>query len=86
MTDESIYVVKELLNIGGTAGVLYVAIWFLVKTLKSQYENRIVILEKRSDVCEEDRRQMNLRIHEIQTQRVAALEKMLEEKFRVMTE
>ena len=86
MTDESIHIVEKLLNIGGTAGVLYVAIWFLVKTLKSQYENRIVVLEKRSDACEIDRQQMSQQIHEIQTQRVATLEKMLEGKYRLMTE
>lgn len=86
MTDESMVIVEKILNIGGTAGILYLAIWFLVRTLKDQYENRIVTLEKRSDICEADRQQMSLRIHEIQTQRVAALERMLEEKLRLMAE
>lgn len=86
MTDSSMVLAEKLLNIGGTAGVLYVAIWFLVKTLKGQYESRIVSLEKRSDLCEADRASMGQKIHDLQAQHVVALERMLEDKLRTMTE
>jgi ABC-type nickel/cobalt efflux system permease component RcnA len=77
MTDHTAVIVEKLLSIGGTAGVLYIAIWFLVKTLKEQYENRITTLEHRSDVCEEDRQHINQRIHDIQTQQITSLEQQL---------
>lgn len=82
MTDHTAVIVEKLLSIGGTAGVLYIAIWFLVKTLKEQYENRITTLERRSDVCEEDRQRMSQRIHDIQTQRVTSLEQQLADAHR----
>lgn len=76
----SIHLVEKLLNIGGTAGVLYVAIWFLVKTLKGQYDNRINALELRSDKCEEDRRSMHQEIRAIQVERIGILERLLRER------
>jgi len=71
------HLVEKLLNIGGTAGVLYVAIYFLVRTLKSQYEGRITALEVRSDNCEADRRAMHQEIRLIQDSRIKAMEILL---------
>lgn len=83
----TLHIAEKLLNIGGTAGILYIAIWFLVKTLKSQYENRIGTLETRSDKCEEDRRTMHQEIRAIQeaalarqVERVGILERLLKER------
>ncbi|WP_396275075.1 hypothetical protein [Hyphomonas sp.] len=73
----SAHVVEKLLNIGGTAGILYVAIYFLVRTLKDQYESRISALEVRSDHCEQDRRSMHQEIRLIQQERIGALERVL---------
>lgn len=73
----SAHIVEKLLNLGGTAGVLYVAIYFLVRTLKGQYEGRITALEVRSDKCEDDRRAMHQEIRQIQDQRVKAMEILL---------
>jgi hypothetical protein len=70
----SAHVVEKLLNIGGTAGVLYVAIYFLVRTLKDQYEGRISALEVRSDKCEQDRRSMHEEIRSMQEDRIRAME------------
>ena len=63
--------ITELLKIGGNAGVLWVACWFLVKTLKVQYEGRIEALENAAKACEADRQQLhdkfeNYLIQEIQ--------------------
>ena len=76
----SAHVVEKLLNIGGTAGVLYVAIYFLVRTLKDQYEGRISALEVRSDRCEEDRRSMHQEIRVIQQDWIGALDRVLRER------
>jgi uncharacterized protein YeeX (DUF496 family) len=70
----SAHVVEKLLNIGGTAGILYVAIYFLVRTLKDQYEGRISALEVRSDKCEQDRRSMHEEIRSMQEDRIRAME------------
>lgn len=53
--------ITELLKIGGNAGVLWVACWFLVKTLKVQYECRIKALEEAAKVCETDRQKLHER-------------------------
>ena len=76
----SAHVIEKLLNIGGTAGILYVAIYFLVRTLKEQYESRISALEVRSDKCEQDRRAMHQEIRLIQQERIGALERVLRER------
>lgn len=76
----SIHLVEKLINLGGTAGILYVAIWFLVRTLKDQYENRIGTLETRSDQCEQDRRAMHQEIRAIQSERIGILERLLKER------
>jgi len=38
--------IKEILKIGGQAGILWVAIWWLAKSLREQYEHRIKALEE----------------------------------------
>lgn len=83
----SFHIVEKLLNIGGTAGVLYIAIWFLVKTLKGQYEGRITTLETRSDQCEQDRRAMHQEIRSMQesavqrqAERINILEQLLKDR------
>jgi hypothetical protein len=68
---------KELLNIGGNAGVMWVALWFLLKILKQQYDLRITALEGRSDSCEEDRKNLHQQIHALQNERIALLENLL---------
>lgn len=77
---ESASLALKLLEIGGQAGVLYVAIWFLVRILKAQYDSRIDALEKRSDECEMDRRSMHESIHQMQQDRINLLEKTLQQK------
>ena len=51
--------ITEILKIGGNAGVLWVACWFLVKTLKNQYEGRIKALEDAAKLCERDRKELH---------------------------
>lgn len=77
---ETVTFMMKLLEIGGQAGVLYVAIWFLVRILKAQYDSRIDALEKRSDECEMDRRSMHEKIHTMQQERITLLEEILKEK------
>jgi hypothetical protein len=76
MEPSSIHIVEKLLNIGGTAGVLYVAIYYLVRTLKSQYDDRILALEKRSDKCEEDRRALHQEIRQMQVEQMRLIERI----------
>lgn len=68
---------KELLNIGGNAGVMWVALWFLLKVLKQQYDLRITALEQRSDACEEDRKNLHQQIHQLQSERISLLESLV---------
>ena len=56
---------NKLLELGGQAGILWVAILYLTKTLKESYETRIKALEKTSDKCETDRIRMQNQIIEI---------------------
>ena len=69
-----------LLQVGGQAGVLYVAIWFLVRALKDGYDSRIGSLEQRSGECEQDRMKLHEQIHTMQTSRIRLLEKLLSEQ------
>lgn len=77
---ETASIIGRLLEIGGQAGILYVAIWFLVRILKTQYDDRINALEKRSDECEADRRSMHEQIHGMQQNRIDLLEGILKDK------
>lgn len=45
----------DLLSKGGTAGILFVAVWFVAKKLAATYEARISALERATEVCEKDR-------------------------------
>ena len=56
---------NKLLELGGQAGILWVAILYLTKTLKEAYETRIEALEKASDKCETDRIRLQNQIIEI---------------------
>jgi hypothetical protein len=76
MEPSSIHIAEKLLNIGGTAGVLYVAIYYLVRTLKSQYDDRILTLEKRSDKCEEDRKSLHQEIRAMQSEQLRLIERI----------
>lgn len=69
----------KLVDIFGQAGILYIAIWFLVRILKTQYDQRIDTLEKRSDECETDRRSMHEQIHAMQQDRIKLLEQLLKD-------
>jgi len=75
--------VEKLLNIGGTAGVLYIAIWFLVRTLKEQYENRITALEVRSDKCEQDRAQIHKEVRVVQSEQIKILRDLIRQEARI---
>lgn len=72
-------IIKELFSIGGQAGVLCVALYFALKTLKAQYEARICALEKRSDMCEEDRQNLHGQIQALQSDRITLLESLLKQ-------
>jgi hypothetical protein len=60
--------------------MLLFATYFLARLLKGQYETRITALEKRSDDCESDRREMHRTIHQMQNDRIGILERLLEEE------
>lgn len=77
------HVIEKLLNIGGTAGVLYVAIWFLVRTLKEQYENRITALESRSDKCEQDRAQIHREVRSVQAEQISILRDLIRQDAKI---
>ena len=71
-TEMSPEVLKEVLEIGGSAAVLWVACFFLLKAMKAQYDSRIVALEdainrseKRHDECDRDRSELHKRIEDI---------------------
>ncbi|MEM9235204.1 MAG: hypothetical protein AAGB14_00395 [Verrucomicrobiota bacterium] len=61
--------VEKILEISGQAGLLWLALFFLVRTLKEQYEKRIDALEKAAQACEEDRRALHEKIQEILSER-----------------
>lgn len=80
MTPEAVSIMDRLLEIGGQAGILYLAIWFLVRLLKTQYDSRITALEKRSDECEMDRVALHSQIHSMQSERIKLLEDMIKKE------
>ena len=79
MSPEALAILEKLTSTGTNAGMLLVATYFLARLLKGQYETRISALEKRSDDCELDRREMHRAIHAMQSERIGILEKLLEE-------
>lgn len=80
MTPEVITIAEKLGASASSALMLFLATYYLARTLKSQYDDRIKTLEKRSDVCESDRKELSRRVHDIQQERIGLLEKLLEEK------
>ncbi len=57
--------IGNLLEVAGTAGVLWVACFWLVRTIKDQYEKRIAALERSAALCEEDRKELHRRHEEL---------------------
>jgi len=84
-----ITLLEKLITVGGQAGLLYVAIWFLAKTIKnahdariSDYDGRIAALERRSDQCEADRAALHLELRVMQSERFGLLERLLSERLQ----
>lgn len=73
-------VVKELIAIGGQAAVFWVALYYLLKILKQEYDARIGSLEHRSDKCEEDRVKLRDQMSSLQSDRINLLEKLLDKQ------
>ena len=78
MTTDMISLAERLLSVGGQAGMLLLATYYLARVLKGQYEARISELERRSEQCEEHRLQLGREIRSIQDNRIAILERLLE--------
>lgn len=78
MTTDMITLAERLLSMGGQAGMLLLATYYLARILKGQYEARISELERRSEQCEEHRLQLGREIRAIQDNRIAILERLLE--------
>lgn len=75
--------IQDLLTIGGQAGVLWVALYYLLKVLKSQYDVRITVLESRSDRCDEDRKILHSQMHALEREHTAALERWIDKLDRL---
>lgn len=58
-------ILLELLKVGGQAGILWVALFYMSKTIKGQYEARIEVLEEANKRHEEDKMKLHERIEEI---------------------
>lgn len=58
-------ILNQILELGGQAGILWVALFFLVKNMKLQYETRITALETSAAACERDRFELHRKIEEI---------------------
>lgn len=71
MTSESISIIQKLLETGGIAGLLVLAVWFLAKLLIKQTEYRITNLEQRSNACEQDRATLHQTITALQESRIS---------------
>lgn len=80
MTPEALAIAEKLSTMGGTALMLFLATYYLARTLKSQYDERIKALEKRSEECEQHRLQLGKEIRAIQDNRIGILERLLEER------
>jgi hypothetical protein len=78
---ETFHLVPKLIDLFGQAGVLYVAIWFLMKMVKGQYDSRITALETLSAACEKDRKTLHEHIQKMQSERIILLEKFLSKKW-----
>lgn len=85
MSPELIPLIEKLGTMTGQAGMLMLAVYFLGRTLKSQYEGRITALEGHVVRCDEDRIKLREEIRCIQNerigkqdQRIGKLERLLE--------
>lgn len=70
----------KLAEQGLTAAMLFAAVYYLSRTLKVQYEARIISLEERSAACEAHRLELGREIRTMQNERINLLERKLEEK------
>jgi uncharacterized protein YeeX (DUF496 family) len=80
MSPEAISIVEKLTTMGGQATMLFVACYYLARTLKSQYDSRITSLEERSAECEKHRMQLGKEIREMQSERIGLLETLLRDR------
>lgn len=55
-------VLLELIQTGGTVAILWGAVWFMARTLREQYEDRITKLEEAVRDCERDREKLHAEI------------------------
>ena len=56
--------IEQIFKHGSEDAILFIAIGFLFKGLKTQYEARICALEKASAICETDRAALHARFEE----------------------
>lgn len=80
MSPEVVSIIEKLTTMGGQATMLFVAVYYLARTLKSQYDSRITSLEDRSSKCEEHRMDLGKEIRKMQNERIGLLERLLEER------
>lgn len=80
MSPEFVTIIQRLADQATTALLLFLAVYWLARILKAQYDSRIANLEKRSDICESDRKELSRRVHDIQQERIGLLERLLKEK------
>lgn len=86
MNPETIALVEKLGTPAVQIGMLALFVYYLARTLRSQYEariddcnKRVTHLEERSNKCEEDRAKMHREIRAIQAERIGILEGMIRE-------
>jgi hypothetical protein len=65
---------------GLSAAILFLAVYYLSRTLKTQYEGRISSLEARSRECEMDRLELGREMRAMQSERIGLLEQMLQHR------
>jgi len=58
-------ILAKILENGVTGGALFGCCWWLVRSLKEQYDKRIDALEAVAKECSEDRRALHIRMEEI---------------------
>jgi hypothetical protein len=87
MSPEAFSIIEKLSTMGGQAGILFAAVYYLARTLKTQYDSRIESLERRSSECEKDRIAMHGEIRAMQTsqlsqqgERIHSLEALLRDR------
>lgn len=80
MSPELIAILERLGDQATSALLLFVAVYYLARMLKGQYDARITHLEQRCDLCESDRKELSKRIDDLQQERIGILEKLLKER------